>query len=125
VKEVTWVVKTLKNEKDEEIQSPFEGYLKVKVPFQREKMALLEKLSLKIDENGEVEKVKNVAETNEKLSKLLQEHVSEIKLKIIDTGEAVETLDDLSIYEEGNFVLKRVQEMIFRGIQLGKPSKNP
>ena len=100
----------------------FKGEVRVSLPNYPTRMKYLRDMNFSFDKKGEVEKDMDMVGVLEKFYDLAEEHVSKVDL-IFDDGiskEKMNSVEDLSCYEEGAEIIQKIGNVIVNGVQLGK-----
>ena len=99
----------------------FKGYITVKVPRYKERMALLRETNIKITDKGEVEAGAEKFDLAIKLAEIAEDHIAKVSVKRGE--EEFNTYEDLEYLEEGTALISEVGSMVISGIKMGKPSE--
>lgn len=119
--EYTWKPDGIKMSEFEEFSDYFEGYVKLKIKNRHERLKLALGLQTVVDKNKEIAENSNMMDQNEKIVKLLEDHVIELKLKSGDFE--MNSLDDLGMFKQGETLILELFKVCTGGIPLGKLSK--
>lgn len=105
----------------EEVESPFEGYIELKIlPF-LERFKKAKDLSLSVTKEGEVElnKDADVEEQMKRLVELVKKHSTDVKIKR-KSGFEFKSIDELGYDEDGTTLILQAGQVILRGPKLGE-----
>lgn len=97
----------------------FEGSVSISVPSYSERLRLMKSLNFKVAEDGKVEANEDTLEKIACSVDKLSEHVKSVSIKVKSSGESINSLDDLGVYQEGAQVLSDLTVYLTRGLTLG------
>lgn len=100
----------------------FEGYVMIRMPKFKERLALIKGLGISTDEKGEVGMNDDSLEKAAQLVGIAHEHVESVQLKHVESGIEFSSMDDLDMYEEGTQLIQEIAGMVINGVKLGKIS---
>jgi len=99
----------------------WEGSIKIKVPFQHERLEFLKKLNLKLNSDGTLAAASgNPIDVAINVNKAVRDSVTAVDLTFVESGDKFVNLDDLGVYEEGAKVISDLGTFLTNGFKLGK-----
>jgi len=96
-----------------EEDSPFEGQIVISIPKYTQRLKYMKEMNF----GG---KDSNQTEIMERLVALAIKHIKKVDLSFIETGEKLESVDDLEYCKEGADALNSIANKILEGVSLGK-----
>lgn len=105
--------------KAEEKSDCFEGTIKIDVPKYAERMKILKAVNLKASHDG-VEQDNDNLESFGRQKEACLKYIKDVSLKIKNTGEEINELEELEYYREGLALMSDIFTDIIAGISLGK-----
>jgi hypothetical protein len=105
--------------KEVEKDSPFDGFIDVKMPKYGERLQYSKECNIKVDKTGEVDSANNF-DIAIKLLEIAKKHISTVKLKRKDDGFEFTAVEQMEYDKEGSEVLSQVGAQILQGFRLGK-----
>lgn len=100
----------------------FEGFIKIKIPKHKERMAFLKKMSLGQDAAGKViVENKSAGDITDQMFDLFEKNVLAVDLVHKQTGTAFKSLDAMDPYDFYQTLASEVGVYIAKGVQLGNP----
>jgi hypothetical protein len=104
---------TLPGEENTEISNPFDGHISLKIPTYIERMELIEKIS------DEKEGDTKLTSTKRLIQEVI-DHVTEVKLRHVESGQEIADVNELGLYAEGAALLNEAGKALTQGAMLGK-----
>lgn len=103
-----------------EAESPFEGWVTIKLLPPEEKTALVQKMQFKINDKGEVEKKYDDTEQLQKMYEIARQHIVKVEITRKEDGFKFDSVEMLGYDEDGCKLLQQAAGAIMRGVKLGK-----
>jgi hypothetical protein len=110
------------NDNGESYPSPFEGTVTIMVPSFTERLEIARQVKYSASNSGElgVRKEEDNLSQASQILKLVEKYIDKIDLKVSNEGIEVKTLEELSHYYEGKFIIEDVTQILIEGVRLGK-----
>lgn len=118
-------VEAVENEKGEvetkevEKDSPFDGFVDVKMPKYGERLKYSKDCNIGATKDGEID-VANNFDIAINLLEISRKHIGRVSLKRIEDGFEFTSVDQLEYDKEGSEVLSQIGAQILQGFRLGK-----
>lgn len=98
----------------------FEGEIKLKVLNQFERLQAIKEMQLNITAQEGVSVSTDQIDAADKIYRFLKEKVEEVSVKILESGEVLTSLDDLTCFAEGTEIVNQLTHTLLSGVKLGK-----
>lgn len=100
--------------------SPFEGSVIIKMPRQKERIAMIKELKFKPNGEGAIDVNENEGfDLAEKMIDIVEKHVGAIAVVHKSSGKTFSSLAELELYQEGTELISEIGNVVLSGIKLG------
>ena len=103
---------------DEDTESPFEGYVRLRVPNVKERFDMVADMGIESKDGVGVKEGMKVFD-------IVINNIESVEVTHIESGIEINSVDDLSYYQESSSLLQTFSQYLMNGVPLGKGLLSP
>lgn len=102
--------------------SEFSGEVKIKIPSYKERLKIIKEMNFSFNSDGSLNTSNSSSQIDiaSNFVDIVEKHVEEVKVKLNESDEEFNSIDDLGYCEEGTVLINELANLVISGIRLGK-----